>query len=160
MTEDVKNKKAATSVANPEATGATAVSAADVMAEGAVKKVKKSKKKTVTHGKVYVNAGFNNTLITVTDPDGNAIAWSSSGACGFKGTKKSTPYAAQMAAENAAEKAKAFGFEKADVYVKGVGSGREQALRGLIAQGIEILRIADLTPVPHNGCKKPRPRRV
>lgn len=148
MTEEVKNNAVA-----PETT-------TDVAAEGAVKKVKKNKKKTVNHGKVYVNAGFNNTLITITDDKGDAIAWSSSGACGFKGTKKSTPYAAQMAAENAAEKAKAFGFEKADVYVKGVGSGREQALRGLIAQGIEILRIADLTPVPHNGCKKPRPRRV
>lgn len=154
MTEEVKNKKVEEK--DPKAV----VAEGEVAAEGAVKKIKKSKKKTVTHGKIYVNAGFNNTLITITDSDGNAIAWSSSGACGFKGTKKSTPYAAQMAAENAAEKAKAFGFEKADVFVKGVGSGREQALRGLIAQGIEILRIADLTPIPHNGCKKPRPRRV
>lgn len=154
MTEEVKNKKAEDK--EPKAV----VAEGEVTAEGAVKKIKKSKKKTVTHGKIYVNAGFNNTLITITDSDGNAIAWSSSGACGFKGTKKSTPYAAQMAAENAAEKAKAFGFEKADVFVKGVGSGREQALRGLIAQGIEILRIADLTPIPHNGCKKPRTRRV
>lgn len=150
MTEEVKNKK----VESAE----TAVAAGTD--DAVVKKVKKSKKRTVTHGNIYVNAGFNNTLITITDSNGNAIAWSSSGACGFKGTKKSTPYAAQMAAENAAEKAKAFGFEKADVFVKGVGSGREQALRGLIAQGIEILRIADLTPIPHNGCKKPRPRRV
>ncbi len=152
MTEEVKNKK----VESAETAVATEAASDDAV----VKKVKKSKKKTVTHGKIYVNAGFNNTLITITDSDGNTISWSSSGACGFKGTKKSTPYAAQMAAENAAEKAKAYGFEKADVFVKGVGSGREQALRGLIAQGIEILRIADLTPIPHNGCKKPRPRRV
>ncbi len=129
-------------------------------AEGEVKKIKRSKKKTVVHGIIYVHAGFNNTLVTVADLDGQTIAWSSSGTCGFKGSKKATPYAAQMAAENAAEKAKAYGLEKADVYVKGVGNGREQALRGLIAQGVEILKISDITPVPHNGCRKPRPRRV
>lgn len=129
-------------------------------AEAEVKKIKRSKKKTVVHGLIYVNAGFNNTLVTVADQDGQTIAWSSSGTCGFKGSKKATPYAAQMAAENAAEKAKAYGLEKADVFVKGVGNGREQALRGLIAQGVEILKISDITPVPHNGCRKPRPRRV
>lgn len=124
------------------------------------KVVRRSKKKNVSAGNVYVNAGFNNTIVTVTDSDGKVIAWSTSGTCGFKGSKKSTPFAAQMTAENAAEKAKAYGFEKADVYVKGVGHGREQALRGLIAQGIAIIRIIDITPVPHNGCRKPRTRRV
>jgi small subunit ribosomal protein S11 len=134
--------------------------AAAVAAEDAVKKVRRSKKKTVTSGRIYIQAGFNNTIITITDNEGKTLAWSTSGACGFKGSKKSTPYAAQMAAENAAEKARAFGFEKGDVFVKGVGIGREQALRGLISQGISIGRIADVTPIPHNGCRQPRVRRV
>ncbi len=124
------------------------------------KAVRRSKKKSVAFGCVFVDAGFNNTLVTITDEEGKTIAWSSSGAAGFKGSKKSTPYAAQMAAEGAAEKAKAYGFERADVYVKGVGHGREQALRGLIAQGISIQNIYDTTPIPHNGCRKPRTRRV
>lgn len=148
-----KPQDAAAVTAAPEAAATT-----DGKPDG--KKIKRSKKRIVSHGHIFVIAGFNNTLITITDTEGNTIAWSSAGACGFKGTKKSTPYAAQMAAESAAEKAKAFGFEKADVFVKGVGTGREQALRGIIAQGIEILKIADLTPTPHNGCKKPRLRRV
>ncbi|MEK7146601.1 MAG: 30S ribosomal protein S11 [Patescibacteria group bacterium] len=152
MAEEAKQVKG-----TPEANAAAAV-----LAEGeeGPKKIRRNKKKTVTRGIVFVNAGFNNTLITFADEDGKTLCWSSSGASGFKGSKKSTPYAAQVAAENAAEKAKAFGFEKADVYIKGVGSGREQALRGLIAQGIEILKIADITPVPHNGCRRPRTRRV
>jgi small subunit ribosomal protein S11 len=129
-------------------------------AEDAPKVVRRSKKKTVLSGRVYIKAGFNNTLVTITDDEGRTIAWSSSGATGFKGSKKSTPYAAQMAAESAAEKARSFGFEKADIYVKGVGHCREQALRGLIAQGITIKKIFDTTPVPHNGCRKPRTRRV
>jgi len=133
---------------------------ANVAEETTVKTVRRNKKKTVTSGRVYVNAGFNNTIVTITDENGKTIAWSTSGACGFKGSKKSTPYAAQMAAENAAEKARAFGFEKADVFVKGVGVGREQALRGLISQGIHIGRITDVTPIPHNGCRQPRVRRV
>lgn len=133
---------------------------ADAPAGEEKKTVRRNRKKTVVSGAVYVNAGFNNTIITITDGDGKAISWATAGSCGFKGSKKSTPFAAQMAAENAAEKAKAYGFEKADVYVKGVGHGREQALRGLIAQGISILKIVDITPVPHNGCRKPRIRRV
>ncbi|MFA6024150.1 MAG: 30S ribosomal protein S11 [Candidatus Gracilibacteria bacterium] len=140
-----------------------AVAEGTAAVEGAAeekKAVRRSKKKTVTSGKVFVNAGFNNTIITITDPDGAVIAWSTSGTCGFKGSKKATPFAAQMAAENAAEKAKAYGFEKADIFVKGVGHGREQALRGLIAQGIAITRIIDTTPIPHNGCRQPRTRRV
>lgn len=124
------------------------------------KTIRRSKKRTVLSGRIYVKAGFNNTIVTITDEEGRTIAWSTSGAAGFKGSKKSTPYAAQMAAEGAAEKARAFGFEKADVYVSGVGHGREQALRGLIAQGIAIKAIYDTTPIPHNGCRKPRTRRV
>ena len=123
------------------------------------KTIRRSKKKTVASGRIYVRAGFNNTIVTVTDEDGKTLAWATSGAAGFKGSKKSTPYAAQMAAEAAAEKARTFGFEKADVYVTGVGHGREQALRGLIAQGIAIRSIYDITPVPHNGCRQPRVRR-
>jgi small subunit ribosomal protein S11 len=135
--------------------------APDAAVAGEEKKtVRRSRKKNVSAGMVYVNAGFNNTIVTVTDLDGKVIAWSTSGTCGFKGSKKATPFAAQMAAENAAEKAKAYGFEKADIFVKGVGHGREQALRGLIAQGISIGRIIDTTPVPHNGCRQPRTRRV
>lgn len=139
----------------PAQTEQAAVDAAD-----APKTVRRNKRKTVVSGRVYIKAGFNNTLITITDEEGRTIAWSSSGATGFKGSKKSTPYAAQMSAEAAAEKARAYGFEKADVYVNGVGHGREQALRGLIAQGITIKKIFDTTPVPHNGCRKPRTRRV
>lgn len=154
MTEETTNP-----VKDTAATGA-AVADAAAPAEGEKKTVRRSKKKTVTSGKVYVNAGFNNTIVTITDPEGNVLAWSTSGTCGFKGSKKATPFAAQMAAENAAEKAKAYGFEKADIFVKGVGHGREQALRGLIAQGIAIVRIVDTTPVPHNGCRQPRTRRV
>ncbi|MFA5792538.1 MAG: 30S ribosomal protein S11 [Candidatus Gracilibacteria bacterium] len=134
--------------------------AVDVVAGEEKKTVRRSKKKSVISGCVYVNAGFNNTIVTITDSDGKALSWATAGSCGFKGSKKATPFAAQMAAENAAEKAKAYGFEKADVYVNGVGHGREQALRGLIAQGIAILKIVDVTPIPHNGCRKPRIRRV
>ena len=124
------------------------------------KAVRRNKRKTVVSGAVYVQAGFNNTIVSFADADGKVISWATSGSCGFKGSKKATPYAAQMAAEAAAEKAKAYGFERGDVYVKGVGHGREQALRGLIAQGITILKIVDTTPVPHNGCRQPRTRRV
>lgn len=154
MTDETKKP-----VKDAEVTGAAAADAA-VPAEGEKKAVRRSKKKSVASGKVYVNAGFNNTIVTITDPEGKVLAWSTSGTCGFKGSKKATPFAAQMAAENAAEKAKAYGFEKADIFVKGVGHGREQALRGLIAQGIAIVRIVDTTPVPHNGCRQPRTRRV
>jgi len=122
--------------------------------------VKKTKKRTVTEGNVYVSAGMNNTIVTITDNAGQVIARSSCGASGFKGTKKSTPYAAQVAAEKAMEKCKPMGFEQADVYVKGIGPGREQAIRGLIAGGLAVNLIVDRTPVPHNGCRKCRPRRV
>lgn len=150
MTEEVKKDQTT-------AAATTGDAAAPATEE---KKIRRNKKKTVVVGNIYVQAGFNNTIISITDSEGKTVAQSSSGACGFKGSKKGTPYAAQMAAEAAAEKAKAFGFEKGDVYVKGVGHGREQALRGLIAQGISILKIVDTTPVPHNGCRQPRTRRV
>lgn len=126
----------------------------------APKKKSSKKRQAVVEGRVSILAGFNNTIVTITDMAGNAIAWSSAGSSGFKGTKKATPYAAQVAAENATEKAKAFGLAKVDVYVKGIGNGREQALRGLIASGLEIQSINDVTPIPHNGCRKRRVRRV
>lgn len=121
---------------------------------------KKAKKRSVTEGRAYVSSSYNNTIITITDKDGGVIAWSSAGANGFKGAKKATPYAAQVAAESAVEKAKIYGLEKVDVYVKGIGAGREQAVRGLINAGLAIEVITDVTPVPHNGCRKKKTRRV
>lgn len=118
------------------------------------------KRRSITKGNAYINASYNNTIVTITDENGNTLAWSSAGASGFKGTKKSTPYAGQIAAENAVNKAKLHGLEKVDVYVKGVGAGREQSVRALIANGLEIEAIFDRTPVPHNGCRKPRARKV
>ncbi len=145
-------------MADQEAPVATA--AVTAAPEAAPKAVRRNKRKTVPFGRIYIDAGFNNTIVTFCDENGKTLAWHSAGAAGFKGSKKSTPYAAQMAAEGASEKAKAYGFEKADVYVRGVGHGREQALRGLIAQGISLENIFDTTPMPHNGCRKPRTRRV
>lgn len=125
-------------------------------------KPKKSgqKKLTVSTGRAYIQASYNNTLVTITGPDGNVIAWSSSGSSGFKGTRKATPYAAQIAAENAVNKAKVYGLEKVDVYVKGIGAGREQALRGLHTAGLHVERITDTTTIPHNGCRPKKQRRV
>ncbi|OIP81621.1 30S ribosomal protein S11 [Candidatus Peregrinibacteria bacterium CG22_combo_CG10-13_8_21_14_all_44_10] len=118
------------------------------------------KRRSITNGKVYINASFNNTIVTITDEAGDVLAWSSAGASGFKGSKKSTPYAAQVAAENAVEKVKIYGLEKVDVFVKGVGTGREQSIRALVANGLDIESISDQTPVAHNGCRRPRPRKV
>jgi|WetSurMetagenome_2_1015567.scaffolds.fasta_scaffold126302_3 small subunit ribosomal protein S11 len=132
-------------------------------AEGAVKKSKgkkKAKRRLLTEGKVYIQSSFNNTIITVTDPKGEVIAWASSGSSGFKGPRKATPYAAQIAAEAAITKAKAFGLERVHVYVKGAGTGREQAVRGLQAGGVNIDSLTDVTPVPHNGCRSRKSRRV
>jgi small subunit ribosomal protein S11 len=125
-----------------------------------VSKKTKAKKRIVQEGKAYIQASYNNTIISITEPDGSVISWSSSGSNGFKGARKATPYAAQVSAENAAEKAKVFGLEKVHVYVKGVGSGREQAIRGLISAGLNIISINDVTPMPHNGCRKKKQRRV
>jgi small subunit ribosomal protein S11 len=124
------------------------------------KKGGKKEKKVVHAGEVYIQATFNNTIITITDKNGNAVAWSSAGAQGFKGSRKGTPYAAQIAADNAAKKAMGFGMKQVDVYVKGPGAGRESAIRALQAAGMEISIIKDVTPVPHNGTKPPKRRRV
>lgn len=127
----------------------------------AVKKVVKKKvKKSVPHARVCINAGFNNTIVSVTDLEGAVISWATPGCCGFKGSKKSTPYAAQKASELAIEKAKGYGIEKADVYIRGVGPGREQAIRGIHLAGIDIRSIVDRVQVPHGGCRKPNPRKV
>lgn len=126
-------------------------------------KAKASKKKirrSVPHGRVYVQASYNNTIVTVTNETGQVLGWSSSGANGFKGPRKATPYAAQVTAEKVVQTAKLYGMESADVFVKGIGTGREQSVRGLQAKGIVVSSLTDITPMPHNGCRRPRPRRV
>ena len=123
-------------------------------------KVRKKIKKNIADGIVHVHASFNNTIITITDPTGAVISWSSSGDVGFKGSRKSTPFAAQMAAESAARKAQEHGLKKVDVFVKGPGSGRETAIRSLQAAGLEVGSISDVTPQAHNGCRPPKRRRV
>ena len=127
---------------------------------GATPTAKKKDKKNVPIGVAHVNATFNNTIITITDPFGNTVAWSSSGANGFKGSRKSTPYAAQVAAEVAGRKAQEHGMRTVEVLVKGPGAGRESALRALTAVGFIVTSIKDITPVPHNGCRAPKRRRV
>jgi small subunit ribosomal protein S11 len=128
-------------------------------AQGA-KKVRRKERKNVAHGVAHIKSTFNNTIVTITDPSGAVIAWSSSGQVGFKGSRKSTPYAAQMAAEAAARRAQEHGMRKVDVLVKGPGSGRETAIRSLQAAGLEVGSISDVTPAPHNGCRPPKRRRV
>jgi len=118
------------------------------------------KKVSSPSGKVFVQSTMNNTIVTITDLDGNAISWGSTGAAGFKGSRKSTPYAGQMAATMAAEKAIARGLTEVQVFLKGIGSGRESAVRALKAEGLNIKSIADITPVPHNGCRTKKARRV
>jgi small subunit ribosomal protein S11 len=121
---------------------------------------KKRERKNVERGQAHIQATFNNTIVTLTDTDGNALAWSSAGSLGFKGSRKSTPYAAQMAAEAASKSAMEHGLRSVQVFVKGPGSGREAAIRALQATGLEITSIADVTPIPHNGCRPPKRRRV
>src|SRR5213592_3576354 len=119
----------------------------------------KKAKKNIQSGIAHINASFNNTLVTITDVSGNVIAWSSSGVKGFKGSRKSTPFAAQLAAEDAAHKAMEHGMKSINVFIKGPGSGRESALRALAATGLRVNLIRDLTPIPHNGCRPPTRRR-
>ena len=132
------------------------------MAKQATKKVvKKRVKKNVEHGQAHIQASsFNNTIVTLTDAEGNALSWASAGGLGFRGSKKSTPYAAQMAAETATKAALIHGLKTVDVFVKGPGSGREAAIRALAANGLQVTSITDVTPVPHNGCRPPKRRRV
>jgi len=128
--------------------------------EAAGARIKRRERKNITNGVVHVNASFNNTMITITDAQGNAIAWSSAGTMGFKGSRKSTPYAAQMAAEDAGRKAQEHGMRTLEVEVRGPGAGRESALRALQTVGFTITSIRDVTPIPHNGCRPRKRRRV
>ena len=132
------------------------------MAKAAAKKVvkKRRERKNIERGTAHISSTFNNTIITITDVTGNAVSWASAGELGFKGSRKSTPYAAQMAAEAAAKAAMEHGMKFVDVYVKGPGSGRESAIRALQAAGLDISVIRDVTPIPHNGCRPPKRRRV
>lgn len=120
----------------------------------------KRERKTIPVGKAYIQSTFNNTIVTLTDPQGNVLAWGSSGTAGFKGSRKGTPYAAQMAAREAVRKAQTYGLRQVEVYVRGPGSGREAAIRSLQSSGLYITGIRDVTPIPHNGCRPPKRRRV
>ncbi|HIV79830.1 MAG TPA: 30S ribosomal protein S11 [Candidatus Avanaerovorax faecigallinarum] len=132
------------------------------MAKAVKKTVRKKKRerKNIEKGQAHIQSTFNNTLVTLTDSNGNALAWSSAGSLGFKGSRKSTPFAAQMAAETATKAAMEHGLKTVEVFVKGPGAGREAAIRALQAAGLEITMIKDITPIPHNGCRPPKRRRV
>ena len=133
------------------------------MAKAKIKKTasrKRRERKNIERGAAHIRSSFNNTLVTITDLQGNAIAWSSAGSLGFRGSKKSTPFASQMAAETAARAAMEHGLRTVEVYVKGPGSGREVAIRALQTAGLEVNMIKDVTPIPHNGCRPPKRRRV
>jgi small subunit ribosomal protein S11 len=157
MAEDKDIQQAAAPA--PEA----AVSAdAAVDAKGAKRAVRGKKKavKNVSVGRAYIQATYNNTIVTLTDPNGNVLGWSSAGVCGFRGPKKSTPFAASTIVKDVCDKIKDVGLREVAVYVKGIGSGRESAIRALHANGISVTNISDVTPIPHNGCRPPKPRRV
>ncbi len=131
------------------------------MAAASNKNVKKRReKKNVEKGAAHIRSTYNNTIVTITDTNGNAVSWASAGELGFKGSRKSTPYAAQMAAETAAKVAIEYGMKSIEVYVKGPGSGRESAIRALASAGLTVTMIRDVTPIPHNGCRPPKRRRV
>ncbi|HST88474.1 MAG TPA: 30S ribosomal protein S11 [Ktedonobacterales bacterium] len=121
---------------------------------------RRRERKSVPRGQAHIQATFNNTLVTISDPNGNVLSWSSAGSSNFKGSRKSTPYAAQVTAETAARKAMEHGVRQIDVYVRGPGSGREAAIRALQATGLQVTSITDVTPIPHNGCRPPKRRRV
>ena len=139
---------------------ATAAPAAATPEGGGEKRAKKKNKKNILNGVVHIQSTFNNTMITITDVSGNVISWSSAGARGFKGSRKSTPFAAQVAAGDASAKAMEHGLKNVQVLVKGPGAGRESALRAIAAAGLKISLIRDVTPIPHNGCRQPKRRRV
>ena len=130
------------------------------MAKVTKKTTKRRVRKNVEHGQAHIQSSFNNTIVTLTDAEGNALSWASAGGLGFRGSRKSTPYAAQMAAETAAKAAMEHGLKTVEVFVKGPGSGREAAIRALQTAGLEISAIKDVTPIPHNGCRPPKRRRV
>jgi small subunit ribosomal protein S11 len=125
-----------------------------------VKRERKKEKRNVPHGVASIQATFNNTLVTISDPEGNVVAWSSAGRAGFKGSRKGTPFAAQVAGQNAGHQARDHGMRSVDVFVKGPGGGRESAIRAIQNAGIDVKSIRDVTPIPHNGCRPPKKRRV
>jgi len=129
-------------------------------ANSAKKVTRRRERRTVPHGVAHIQATFNNTIVTITDATGGAVCWSSAGRIGYKGSRKGTPYAAQLAARNAAEQAQEQGMRQVDVELKGPGAGRESAIRALAASGLEVRSIKDVTPIPHNGCRPPKRRRV
>ncbi|ADI14191.1 30S ribosomal protein S11 [Truepera radiovictrix] len=128
--------------------------------QAAKNKTKKRVRRNLVEGKAYIHASYNNTIVTITDMDGNAVAWSSSGSIGYKGSKKGTPYAAQLAAADATRKAQNMGVTQLDIVIRGTGSGREQAIRSIQATGVNVRSIVDATPVPHNGCRPRKRKRV
>ncbi len=130
------------------------------MARRATTRIKRREKKNIEHGIAHIKSTFNNTIVAITDKQGNAISWASAGTSGFKGSRKSTPFAAQQAAESAARAAMEHGLKEVECYVKGPGAGREAAIRSLQAAGLEVSMIKDVTPIPHNGCRPPKRRRV
>ncbi|HWP31684.1 MAG TPA: 30S ribosomal protein S11 [Fimbriimonadales bacterium] len=130
------------------------------MARKSTQKPKAKTAKSCVHGIAHILSTFNNTIVTITDKEGNVLCWSSAGRAGFKGSRKGTPFAAQVAAENAARQAQEFGMKRVNVYVQGPGSGRETAIRAIHATGIDVVSIRDVTPLPHNGCRPPKKRRV
>jgi len=129
-------------------------------AEGKTKKEAVETLKKIQEGRIYISSSYNNTIITLADSKGNTLGWVSAGSIGFKGTKKATPFAASKVAEAVCEIARKFSIEKVEVFVKGIGSGRESAIRSLVARGLEVTAIKDVTPIPHNGCRPPKARRV
>jgi small subunit ribosomal protein S11 len=130
------------------------------MPAGKKGKTRKKERKVIPSGRAFIQSSFNNTVVTLTDPEGNVLSWGSSGTAGFKGSRKGTPYAAQLAAQDAVKKASSYGLRQVDVFVKGPGSGREAAIRALQSSGLAISSIKDITPIPHNGCRPPKRRRV
>ena len=130
------------------------------MPAGKKGKTRKKERKVIPSGRAFIQSSFNNTVVTLTDTEGNVLSWGSSGTAGFKGSRKGTPYAAQLAASDAVKKAASYGLRQVDVFVKGPGSGREAAIRALQASGLAISSIKDITPIPHNGCRPPKRRRV
>jgi small subunit ribosomal protein S11 len=159
--KQVETKEDAAKPKNAASQPAGAEAAASEKTEGVVvPKPKKKGKKHVPVGNVYIQATFNNTIITFTDPNGNVVTWASAGSVGFKGSRKNTPFAAQVAAEAAAQKAKEAGMRSVDMFVKGPGGGRESAIRAIQRSGIKVTGIRDITPIPHNGCRPPKRRRV
>ena len=136
------------------------LSSFDILFNSSAKRGRRRVKKNVERGQAHINSTFNNTMVTLTDAQGNALSWASAGQLGFRGSRKSTPFAAQEAALEAAKKAMEYGLKSVEVFVKGPGSGRESAIRSLQAAGLEVTMIKDVTPIPHNGCRPPKRRRV